>query len=195
MRPAPRCPGRSSISRRADSASLWTAPRPQRQPPRENRAEDQCQIRNHRRGQKQEGVEINARLTRCTGTTWLFPGSSSVTALHERDPEPARAAASDRWTPQQIVTLTCIAGLMLSVVTGFWLGLEPDIGVIALGFGAALALLYPEVGAEGVRRIDWSTILTVGGIVTFVAVLQRMDAVNLLGHAVMKIGTPLVAAS
>ena len=33
----------------------------------------------------------------------------------------------------------------------------------------------------------------VGGIVTFVAVLQRMDAVNLLGHAAMNIGTPLVA--
>ena len=57
-----------------------------------------------------------------------------------------------------------------------------------------MALVYPETGAEGVRRIDWSTILMVGGIVTFVAVLQRMDAINLLGHAAMNIGTPLVAA-
>ena len=92
------------------------------------------------------------------------------------------------------MTLTCIAGLILSVITGFWLGLEPDIGVIAFGFGAALALVYPEAGAEGIRRIDWSTILMVGGIVTFVGVLQRMDAVNLLGHAAMNVGTPLVAA-
>ena len=153
---------------------------------------------------RQAGIDLNpllllaaamvANLALIAAAAWLFPGSHIVTAPHERDPEPARAAASGRWTAQQIVTLTCIAGLMLSVVTGFWLGLEPDIGVIALGFGAALALLYPEAGAEGVRRIDWSTILMVGGIVTFVAVLQRMDAVNLLGHAAMKIGTPLVAA-
>ena len=51
-----------------------------------------------------------------------------------------------------------------------------------------------DAGAEGIRRIDWSTILMVGGIVTFVGVLQRMDAVNLLGHGAMNVGTPLVAA-
>ena len=66
--------------------------------------------------------------------------------------------------------------------------------MIAFGFGAVLALVYPDAGAEGLRRIDWSTILMVGGIVTFVGVLQRMDAVDLLGHAAMDIGTPLVAA-
>ena len=60
--------------------------------------------------------------------------------------------------------------------------------------GAGLALLYPEAGVEGLRRIDWSTAFMVGGIVTFVGVLQRMDAVNLLGHAAMNVGTPLVAA-
>ena len=92
------------------------------------------------------------------------------------------------------MTLTGITGLILSVITGFWLELEPDIGVIAFGFGAALALVYPEAGVEGIRRIDPSTILMVGGIVTFVGVLQRMDAVNLLGNAAMNVGSPLVAA-
>jgi di/tricarboxylate transporter len=66
--------------------------------------------------------------------------------------------------------------------------------VIAFGCGAALALISPAAGAEGIRRIDWSTILMVGGIVTFVGVLQRLDAVNLLGHAAMRVGTPIVAA-
>ena len=92
------------------------------------------------------------------------------------------------------MTLICIVGLVLSVVTGFSLGFQPDLGVIAFGLGAALALMYPKAGAEGIRRIDWSTIFMVGGIVTFVGVLQKMDAVNLLGHAAMNVGTPLVAA-
>jgi di/tricarboxylate transporter len=152
----------------------------------------------------QAGIDLNpltllaaaivANLALIAAATWLFPGSSPTNGTREFQTGTVRAAAGARFTSPQIVTLTCIAGLMVSVITGFWLGLEPDIGVIALGFGAALALVYPEAGAEGVRRIDWSTILMVGGIVMYVAVLQRMDAVNLLGHAAMNIGTPLVAA-
>ena len=151
----------------------------------------------------QAGIELNplvllaaalvANLALLAAAAWLFPGSSVPPSPSEGGTEPARAAVNVRFTSQQIVTLTCILGLMLSVIVGIWLGLEPDIGVIALGFGAALALVYPKAGAEGVGSIDWSTILMVGGIVTFVAVLQRMDAVNLLGHAAMNIGTPLVA--
>ena len=151
---------------------------------------------------RQAGIDLNpltllaaaivANVALIAAATWLFPGSSLATAPRDSATEPAATRA--RFTSQQIVTLTGITGLILSVITGFWLGLEPDIGVIAFGFGAALALVYPEAGAEGVRRIDWSTILMVGGIITFVGVLQRMDAVNLLGHAAMNVGTPLVAA-
>jgi di/tricarboxylate transporter len=126
--------------------------------------------------------------------TWLFPGPGVAATFRNSETEPAPAAAGPGFTSPQIVTLICITGLILSVIAGFWLGLEPDIGVIAFGFGAALALVYPEAGAEGLRRIDWSTILMVGGIVMYVGVLQRMDAVNLLGHAAMNVGTPLVAA-
>ena len=92
------------------------------------------------------------------------------------------------------MTLACIAALILSVVVGFSVGLQPDIGVIALGLGAALALMYPAAGAEGIRRIDWTTIFMVGGIVTFVGVLQRLDAVNMLGNAAMNVGSPFAAA-
>lgn len=139
------------------------------------------------------GAALVANLALVAAAAWLFPGSSVAHTAHDAETEPARAAASARFTSQQVVTLTCIVGLMLSVIIGIWLELEPDIGVIALGFGAALALVYPKTGAEAIGRIDWSTIFMVGGIVTFVAVLQRMDAVNLLGHAAMNIGTPLVA--
>ena len=151
---------------------------------------------------RQAGIDLNplillaaamvANLASLAAATWLFPNPSLATAPRDSASEPA--APSARFTSQQIVTLTVISGLILSVITGFWLGLEPDIGVIAFGFGAALALVYPEAGAEGVRRIDWSTILMVGGIITFVGVLQRMDAVNLLGRAAMNVGSPLVAA-
>ena len=125
---------------------------------------------------------------------WMFPGTGVAAVRRESVTEPAAAAQSTRFATQQILTLICIVALILSVVIGFSRGFTPDIGIIAFGLGAALALIYPEAGAEGIRRIDWSTIFMVGGIVTFVGVLQKLDAVNMLGHAAMNVGTPIMAA-
>ena len=65
---------------------------------------------------------------------------------------------------------------------------------MALAFGALLTLIYPLFGTPAFERIDWSTVFLVGGIVTFVGVLQKLAAVDLLGHAAMRVGTPLLAA-
>ena len=153
---------------------------------------------------RQAGIDLNpltllaaaliSNLALLFVAVWMFPGPGVATAPRDSAIEPAATVARSRFASHQIVTLICIVGLVLSVVTGFSLGFQPDLGVIAFGLGAALALMYPKAGAEGIRRIDWSTIFMVGGIVTFVGVLQKMDAVNLLGHAAMNVGTPLVAA-
>ena len=153
---------------------------------------------------RQAGIDLNplallatamvANLALLAAATWLFPSANVITARRDDETDPPPTAASTRFALHQILTLICIVSLILTVIIGFSLGYTPDIGVIAFGFGAALALLYREVGAEAVRRIDWSTAFMVGGIVTYVSVLQRLDAVNLLGHAAMNVGTPLVAA-
>jgi di/tricarboxylate transporter len=140
------------------------------------------------------GAALISNLALLVAASWMFPGSGAAMVPRDAVIEPAGEAAHSRFAFHQIVTLICIIGLILSVVIGFSLGFQPDIGIIAFGLGAALALMYPEAGAEGIRRIDWSTIFMVGGIVTFVGVLQRMDAVNMLGHAAMNVGAPLVAA-
>jgi di/tricarboxylate transporter len=57
-----------------------------------------------------------------------------------------------------------------------------------------LALIDPVSGKAAVARIDWSTVLLVGGIVTFAGVLQTMGAVDLLGHAATRIGAPILAS-
>ena len=153
---------------------------------------------------RQAGIDLNpltlfaaamvANVALLAAATWLFAGSNVTPARRDAENEPPPSAASARFASHQIVTLVCIVSLILVVIIAFSLGFAPDIGVIAFGFGAALAFVYPKVGAEAVRRIDWSTAFMVGGIVTFVGVLQRLDAVNLLGHAAMNVGTPLVAA-
>lgn len=142
------------------------------------------------------GIAALASLILLIAATFMFPSSNLIPIAAPSAPavasEPTSAPA--RFAAHQIVTLGCIIILTLSVVGGFSMGRAPDIGVIALGLGAALALMYPVSGAEGVKRIDWGTIFMIGGIVTFVGVLQSMGAVNMLGNAAMTLGSPYAAA-
>jgi di/tricarboxylate transporter len=103
-------------------------------------------------------------------------------------------AATDPIGPYQVATIACMVGLVASILGFALMGIEPDIGVLALGFGAVLVLLDPALGARAFSRIDWSTAFTVGGIVTFVGVLQKLGAVDMLGRGAMTLGTPLLAA-
>ena len=59
------------------------------------------------------------------------------------------------------MTLICIVILVLSVITGFSLGFQPDLGVIAFGLGAVLALCTRRRGLKAFagsigRRSSWS---------------------------------------
>ena len=83
-----------------------------------------------------------------------------------------RAPRAARFTAHQIVTLSSMVGLVVTVIGASLAGVSTDIGVLCFAFGAVLALVDPACGRIAVSRIDWSTVLLVGGIVTFVGVLQ-----------------------
>ena len=152
-------------------------------------------------------VAIVANVALLAAATWIFRRPHVTTARRDDETALPLTTTSTRFDSHHVVTLVTIVGLMLTVLTCFALKVAreryeltaipeftPDIGVITFGFAAALALMYPQAGAEAVRRIDWSTAFMVGGIVTFVAVLQWLDADYLLGYAAMNVGTPLMAA-
>jgi di/tricarboxylate transporter len=105
-----------------------------------------------------------------------------------------RAETATSMDVAQTATLLCVVGLVPGIIAATLAGLEVDIGVTLLGLGVLLALLDPAVGRRAFARIDWSTAVVVGGIVTYVGVLQQLDAVNLLGRQAMTIGTPMLAA-
>jgi di/tricarboxylate transporter len=94
----------------------------------------------------------------------------------------------------QWATVACLVVLAVTVAGGAAAGVDLDIGMLLLGLGAVLALLDPATGARAFARIDWSTAFIVGGIVTYVGVLQKLDAVTQLGRAAMAVGSPIVAA-
>jgi di/tricarboxylate transporter len=107
----------------------------------------------------------------------------------------AAAAAHERQlTGHQLATIVSLLGVVAATAVSAVAGLEVDIGVLLLGLGALLALFDPSRGGQAFTRIDWSTAFVVGGIVTYVAVLQKLDAVTILGREVMAIGSPIVAA-
>jgi di/tricarboxylate transporter len=138
------------------------------------------------------GAAAIANLALLVAAAWMFRGPAMAVAAQGATIEPAATAGPSRFSPYQVATLICIVVLILTVVIGFKLKMDPDIGTIAFGLGAVLALMRPETGAEGVRRIDWSTIFMVSAIVMYVGVLRHLDADDLLGKEAMRLGTPLV---
>lgn len=121
-------------------------------------------------------------------------GDAGIDGPSALDDGRAQTSAAGALNVQQKATLACLIGLLPGIFVCALLGVEPDIGVVLLSLGAVLALADPALGARAFARIDWSTAFVVGGIVTYVGVLQSLDAVNLLGRQVTALGTPLVAA-
>jgi di/tricarboxylate transporter len=122
-----------------------------------------------------------------------------ATALPAAKSTPSRGVPSDTegrpaFTRSQAVTVLCIIGLVIAVVGSSAAGLEPDIGVLCFAFAAALSLVDPKSGKTAVSKIDWSTILLVGGIITFVGVLQDMGCVEMLGGVARTVSVPILTA-
>ncbi len=137
-------------------------------------------------------VAVAANLVLVFTALLIFGRSSRAPAAVVTDAIAAPAQQRFEW--RHVVTLVCMAGLVTSVVASAVAGIEPDIGVLAFTFGAALMLIDPSFDAAAFARIDWSTVFVVGGIVTFVGVLQKLGSVDWLGQSAMNIGTPLLAA-
>ncbi|RSN29115.1 C4-dicarboxylate ABC transporter [Amycolatopsis sp. WAC 04169] len=120
----------------------------------------------------------------------------------ERRPLPSDGDETETGDPARIaplrtihvITAFAVLGLLAVVVVLAVRDSRPDVGVLAFGFGAVLALIDPESGRTALKEIDWSTVLLVGGIITYVGVLQKIGAVDLLGDLASGPSAPIFAA-
>jgi di/tricarboxylate transporter len=94
----------------------------------------------------------------------------------------------------QSLTLAAMVALVVVVVVMALRDSQPDIGVIGFALGAVLAVIDPKAGKAAMSRIDWGSVLLVGGIITYVGVLTAMGVVDLLGEKAADIGAPVLAA-
>lgn len=101
--------------------------------------------------------------------------------------------APTKLTGRQLITLLTLAAVIVLVVVLTAAGFDVNIGVVTLTAAVALSLAMPDFAKGAFGQVDWSTVLLVGGVVTYVGVLQRMGAIDLLGQAAESIPSPVLA--
>jgi di/tricarboxylate transporter len=120
------------------------------------------------------------------------PGPGAVTTATRTTP--AVTAERTRLSAFQVATVGSLVVLVVAVVGLAFFGIDMHVGALALGLGVLLTLAFTEQTSGAVKQVDWSTILLVGGIATYVGVLNQMGAVKIVADLGIKIQSPLVAA-
>jgi di/tricarboxylate transporter len=131
------------------------------------------------------GGKSAATTMRGFGTTMTKTPSQTVTIENA----PPLATAVKAISFEQILTLIGLASLAV-----FALILDLDVGFVSMTVAVILALASPKAQKGAINQISWSTVLLIGGVLTFVGVLQEAGTVDWVGNGVASIGIPLLVA-
>jgi di/tricarboxylate transporter len=108
----------------------------------------------------------------------------------------ARATSSDD-SPDEDLALDTERRLTLAGFVGLvvaTLALDLHVGLVALAVAVVLTIAFPHNAKGAVDRIAWPTVLLIGGIMTYIAMLEDQGTIEWLGHGIATIGNPLLAA-
>ncbi|MGH1564101.1 SLC13 family permease [Mumia sp. DW29H23] len=130
---------------------------------------------------------VSAQATR--GGVSGTPGAVVEHGLGRADGPDATGDDDTRLNLERSTTLLGLVALIIGA-----LAFDLDVGFTALTVAVVLTLLFPPSARGAVEKISWGTILLVGGIVTYVNLLQNHGVVTWLGDRVADVGAPLVAA-
>ncbi|WP_423921676.1 SLC13 family permease [Frigoribacterium sp. 2-23] len=124
------------------------------------------------------------------GVTATAGGATAGTAVLTE----AEQTASTRLGGYQLAVLVAIPVLIIGFFTITLLDIDLNLGAVALTLAVLLAFIKPDVGRAALGRVDWNTILLLGGIITYVGVLTRLGAIDQLGEVARSVSSPLLAA-
>lgn len=113
----------------------------------------------------------------------LRPRASSEPVSIEHHDMTAQPVTRDQMFT--FIGLTAFAALALAF--------RMDIGFTAMLVLVALAIVAPASHAGGLKGVDWSTVLLICGVVTYVGVMQEIGAIDSVSSAVAAIAMPLLA--
>lgn len=128
-----------------------------------------------------------------------FSGEGGGQAAIGRAGGVATAVAPTVTPPQDLsryqkATIFCVASMVITVVGLSVAGTTLDVGAVSLGLAMVLSLVFSKETASAIREVDWSTILLVGGIVTYVSILDRLGAIDTVANLGVQMPVPLLAA-
>lgn len=89
----------------------------------------------------------------------------------------------------QILTLVMIAAVGVGSLV-----FDIEIGLLALVAAVGLHLLFPSRVDGADKRIVWSVVLLICGVVTYMAALDRYGTIDLIGSSIAGLDAPLMTA-
>ena len=92
-------------------------------------------------------------------------------------------------SPTRVVTLLCIIGAAVGAMV-----FRLDLGMLSVSAAVLLHLFFPSSSKGALNLVSWSTVLLICGIVTYMALLQRMGTITFVGESVANVGSPLIGA-
>ncbi|WP_459159596.1 SLC13 family permease [Salinifilum ghardaiensis] len=104
----------------------------------------------------------------------------------ERQEETETATTVD-W--RQVLTLATLVLLVLGALV-----FQLEIGFLALSAGALLALVDINRQSRAIEGISWSTILLIGGMITYVGILEQAGTIDAISRGASRLGSPLLVA-
>ena len=113
----------------------------------------------------------------------------SDSELQPEVPSESTKAAHHRLNLHRVLTLLGLTALGIGS-----LAFELNVGLLAISIAVVLAMLAPRAQKEAVDQISWSTVLLITGVITYIAVLQKIGAVDLVANSVSGLGAPLLGA-
>lgn len=120
------------------------------------------------------------------GAATAAGGSAATgeTVPNEPDDEP----------PPRLTMVSSVTLLGIVAVACGALVFDLDIGMLAVAVAVLLNAVFPATSKGAVGKVAWPTILLICGIITYVALLQRMGTVKMIGDSVASVSSPLLAA-
>lgn len=99
----------------------------------------------------------------------------------------ATATRRTRISSYQAATMVGLAALVVGA--GIF---ALNIGVVSLLIGGCLAILKPTASHTALANVSWSTIVLVGGMITYIEVLEAAGTVDVISDAISSLGAPLI---
>jgi hypothetical protein len=93
------------------------------------------------------------------------------------------------FTPMRIATIVGILALLIGGAA-----FQLDIGICSMVISAILLCLAPVKLKTAVNNVQWSAVLLVSGMLTYMSVLNENGTVDFLGNAAASLGSPLLTA-